>query len=135
MTTLLEKATRILSKAYGGEHHISGKIKDKGRYVECNVFDHISTYDNTTLTRLVLGAHDECIRMEIRSSGPSRLKLLFTGGRKRPEECGDYPIMLGHATIEDAIEVYRNGKRYEQYLQKALNVPDDEIAKHEVEER
>lgn len=112
---LLTKATRILSNAYYGEHHIPGKIKDLGRIVECNVFDSISTYDSNTLTRLVIAAHDECIRMEIRSSGPGRLKLLFTGSRKRPEECGDYPLMHGHVTIEDAIKVYRNRKRHEQY--------------------
>lgn len=111
--SVLEKATRILDKAYGGNHHIPGQIKDKGHYVECNVYDDLSTFDNTRLTRLVLGAHDECCRMTIKASGPGRLKLQFSV-RQRPEDCGDFPIMRGHATIEQAIQVFRNGERNQQ---------------------
>lgn len=112
--TLLEKATKILSRAYGGEHHIPGRIKEFRGRIECNVYSGLSTYDNTTLTRLVIGAHDECCRMEIQANGPGRLKLLFWE-RKRPEDCGEYPLMLGHATIEDAIWVYRNKSGREQF--------------------
>lgn len=113
--TLLEKATKILSRAYGGEHHIPGQLKDKGRIIECNVYDQLSTYDNTVLTRLVLGAHDECCRLEIRSGGPRLLKLCFSD-RKRPGECGEFPLMYGHATIEDAIFCYRHGDRGQQFV-------------------
>ena len=112
-TAIYLKALRVLEKAYGGAHHIPGDLKQKGSYIECNVYSGLSTYDNTTLTRLVLGAHDECCRMEIQASGPGRLKLLFSD-RKRPEECGELPLMNGHATIEQAITAYRHGKRLAQ---------------------
>ena len=113
--TLLEKTTRILSRAYGGEHHIPGKIKDNGHFIECNIFGGIATYDCNRLTRLVIGAHDECCRMEISPSGPGLIKLRFSE-RKRPEECGEYPLMSGHVTIEEAVQVYRTGGRFDQYF-------------------
>lgn len=117
MSIVLDKATRILSKVYGGDHHIPGKIKDKGHFVECNIWKTLSTYDNTELTRLVIAAHDECCRIAIQPGGPGYLKLLFSN-RKRPEGCGEDPIMDGHVTIEEAIEVYRERGRYDQYLKK-----------------
>lgn len=110
---LLTKARKILCNTYGGKHHIPGKLKEDGIYIECNVLDGLATFDFAHLTRLVLGAHDECCRLEIRASGPGRLKLRFSE-RKRPEECGDYPLMLGHATIEQAIRAFREGDRYDQ---------------------
>jgi hypothetical protein len=113
--TLLEKATEILSMAYGGLHHVPGKIRDKGSFVECNVYGDLSTYDNTILTRLVIGAHDQCCRLELGPSGTWRVKLRFSD-RIRPEECGDLPIARGHVTIEEAVEVYRNGDRYDQFF-------------------
>ena len=109
-------AKRLLSVVYRGTHHIPGMIKDMGGHAVCNILDGISTYDSNTLTRLVITAHEMKCRVEIRSSGPHRLKLILS--QRRPiEESGEYPIMLGHETIDNAIKVFRENNR-DQFLRR-----------------
>ena len=109
-------AEELLSRVFYGKHHISGKIYDRGRYAECNVDDLLSTYDSNFLTRLVIAAHDMCCRIEIKGSGPGRFKL-WLSPRKPIEERGEFPIMKGHETIENAIKVFRSRER-KQYVER-----------------
>ena len=80
LTELRGKVERILAFAYHGIHHVPGWDRRKEELrgvIEINVFDSIATWDFDQLTRLVIGAHNECCRMEIRASGPRLLKLVF----------------------------------------------------------
>lgn len=60
------------------------------------------TWDFDTMTRLVIAAHDECIRIGIEPSGPGMLRLTFHQRLGR-----EGPMHSRHPTIETAIEDYR----------------------------
>lgn len=61
-----------------------------------------ATYDGCLLTRLVILAHDRCLRVEIEPAGPKYLRLTFHGrSRESAEQWGRHP------TIEDAIAAHR----------------------------
>ncbi|NOV15908.1 hypothetical protein E5S70_07385 [Ensifer adhaerens] len=62
----------------------------------------LATYDFDYLTRLVIGAHDNAIRLEISPSGPGLLCL-----RMWPRCPGDGDVMSRHPSIEKAIADYR----------------------------
>ena len=100
--TPYQAAIKILSRAYRGGHLIPAKVHDKGLYACVYVDSDLATYDGDLLTRLVVLAHDECVRLEIQPSGPGKLRLLFhvrkgRGGR----------LMDRHPTMEDAIVAAR----------------------------
>lgn len=61
-----------------------------------------ATWDFDQLTRLVIGAHDDCIRMLISPSGPGMLCLSFW-----PREDREGKMAKRHPTIEEAIASYR----------------------------
>jgi hypothetical protein len=96
--TLLQKATAVLGYAYGGEHHIPAKIYDQKHFVEINVPVGIATFDFDQLTRLVMGCHYYCVRMEIAQSSPRRVKLYF---HDRKREGG---VMDRHPGIDELFE-------------------------------
>ena len=97
---------RVLGKTFrcgqscGGLHHVP-KLKWCHGWAEVNAHDGMSTYDFNQLTALVIGAHEEAVRVEILQGGPRRLKLLL---HPRQRE-GD--MTRRHPTIEKAIEDYR----------------------------
>lgn len=102
MKTLKEKAMAVLIGTYRGAHHIPGEVHDKGRMIQVSVWDGLSTFDFDLLTRLVILAHDECVRLDISQSSPKRLKLLFHDR----ERSGD--LTRRHPTIEEAVQTMRD---------------------------
>lgn len=64
--------------------------------------DGIATYDFDRLTRLVIAAHDECVRVEVSPSAPRYLKVSMW-----PRKGRDGSMMTSHPTIEDAISDFR----------------------------
>ena len=99
--SLQQKVIRVLSFAYRGEHHIPGKIREpSGKlYYEVNVPHGLSTCDFDILTRLVIGCHQVCVRMEICASGPGLLKLRFHDRTARGGLIWDC-----HPTMETAVK-------------------------------
>jgi len=89
----------MLADLQKGFHHIGGKIKPCGRGIQCCLSNlRAATYDFDGLTRLVILAHDRCIRAEIEPGGPGRLKVVL---HKRQR---DGVMHERHPTIQQAIE-------------------------------
>ena len=65
----------------------------------------LATYDFNKLTRLVIGAHEECIRLEISPHTFSHLKINMW-----PRKSREGNMYERHPTIEDAIINFRSGK-------------------------
>jgi len=100
-----DEARAFFAELFYGEHHIPSAIKEfgygwqlTGRYMN------FATTDYNNLTRLVLMAHRDAIRVEIQSPGPGMLRLAIW---KRGREGG---ITESHPTIEQAIESFNNYK-------------------------
>ncbi|WP_017993889.1 hypothetical protein [Rhizobium leguminosarum] len=62
----------------------------------------LATFDFDQLTRLVVGAHDNCIRLEVSPSGPRMLMLRMWPRQKRSGQMHER-----HPTIEEAISDFR----------------------------
>lgn len=99
-----EEATNFFSELFYGEHHIPSEIKQYGQgfSVVTNRGD-FATTDFNNLTRLVLMAHEKCIRTEI--SGSNKFGSITIAIQKRQRHGG---LSQSHPTIEQAIEKYRN---------------------------
>lgn len=93
----------LLCDVFHGEHHAPERIYAFGRGIKCNAESHrLSTFDFDYLTRLVVLAHDACVRVEIVSSGPGRIGLVL---HKRAGRTGS--SYDRHPTMEEAIERVR----------------------------
>jgi hypothetical protein len=103
----LKDATNFFSELFNGEHHIPGKIKKWGTGWEVNCrYPSFATFDYSYLTKLVIMAHDKCIRAEIMPSGPGMLKICIWQRQGREGK-----ILERHPTIEQAIESFRGIKQ------------------------
>lgn len=101
MTDNQRECYMLLVDLVHGEHHISGPVRTFGNGIKATLYGGISTFDSEGLTRLVVLAHDRCIRAEIVSSNPCRIGLeLF----KRKREGMRHER---HPTMEDAIAMQR----------------------------
>jgi hypothetical protein len=92
-----EAAKEFFSEFYQGEHHLPSKIKSYGEGWAISHFGAMSTYDSDELTRLVLLAHEKCIRVQIEQGGPYRIRIAIWQ-RKR-----EGSVFERHPTIEQAI--------------------------------
>ena len=62
-----EDATKFFSQLYYGEHHFPAKLKECGYGFSMQHTAGLATFDYNQLTRLVVMAHDQCIRVEVRA--------------------------------------------------------------------
>lgn len=104
MSLTHDEAVDFFATLYGGRHHIPG-----GKYKGDNVnpwgpnawqvahYGDLATYDFDLLTRLVLLAHERCIRVGIQPCGPRHVRI----GISRRERTDS--IFTNHPTIEQAI--------------------------------
>lgn len=103
MTEAQRACFDLLCEVFHGEHHAPDRIYAFGRGIKCSAESHrLSTFDFDYLTRLVVLAHDACVRVEVVSSGPGRIGLVL---HKRAGRTGS--SYDRHPTIEEAIERVR----------------------------
>lgn len=99
-------AERVLARSFGGIHHVEGW--GRREYHGPNTIlvrihtppGGLSTYDFDQLTRLVVAAHDEHVRLALHPGGPYGFKLVMTLRR----EWQTPTITDGHPTMEQALE-------------------------------
>ncbi len=97
------KCYMLLCGVFYGSHHLDGEVKEYGTGICMTVFGgRLATFDYDYLTRLVIRAHDEMVRVELDAGGPQGVKLIL---HKRHTREG---IMFErHPTIETAIKIHR----------------------------
>jgi hypothetical protein len=98
-----QEATAFFAELYRGEHHFPSDLKPYGLGWSMIHAVSLATFDFDNLTRLVLLAHDRCIRAEVSQGSPNRLRIAIW---KREREGATYER---HPTIEQAIEEFRSG--------------------------
>jgi hypothetical protein len=100
-----EDAVSFLSEFFGGEHHIPGKVREFGFGWYVNVYGSLATYDFNELTRLVLLAHDHCVRVELSACNMQYMKLAI---HKR-ERTGQ--MYNRHPTMEEVMSSWRGNHK------------------------
>jgi hypothetical protein len=97
-----ESATEFFAEFFGGEHHFPDELKPwgPGWCIKSDQRD-FSTYDYDGLTRLVLMAHDRCVRVEIIPCG-KRLQIAIHQRHAREGRMTER-----HPTIEMALARWR----------------------------
>lgn len=106
MTTDQRACFDLLCRVFRGKHHAPKRVYAHGHGILCSVDprDGMSTFDSDLLTRLVVFAHDTCIRVELASSGPRMIGIILHQRHQR-----DGSMFYRHPTIEEAIETARGG--------------------------
>lgn len=85
----------------------------------------LATWDVNGLTRLVIGAHDECIRVEIEPHGFGYLRISMWPRSGREGKMGER-----HPTMEQAIEQYRAVKHEALRTMAERAAEAEEVARH-----
>lgn len=91
-----------LTWAFKGAHHFDGPVYAHGQGVRTTAHGGASTFDDDLLTRLVVVAHIDAVRIEIVNGGPSRLGVM-AHPRKRDSDCS----MARHPTERELIAMTR----------------------------
>lgn len=103
-----ERAEAVLACVFWGIHHAPDIKKYPDPDVpqwEVNAPGQLSTFDFDGLTRLVIAAHDQCIRATICQGGPRCVKIMLHDRKGREGN-----MTHRHPTMEEAIAGIRGGK-------------------------
>jgi hypothetical protein len=101
-----QEAIEFFSEFFFGEHHFPGELKEFGSGWIIPARNDLATYDFNHLTRLVVMAHDKCIRVELVPKGMNRICIAIHKRNGR-----DGSMFERHPTMEQAIQHIRNSKQ------------------------
>ena len=103
LAPLEDRVRAVLATAFRGIHHVPGwrQRKPFGEGLTVTVIADLSTFDGDYLTRLVVAAHEECVRMTVDPGGPRRLCLRFWSRMREGR------LYERHPTIEQAVASVR----------------------------
>lgn len=101
-----ERVADLLGQMFLGICHLERDLDDvdwtNPHYITIKLrFAHLATFDNDTLTRLVILCHDRALRCEIEGRGPQTLQLMFHQRQR------DGQMYERHPTMEQAIAAHR----------------------------
>jgi hypothetical protein len=102
-----QEAINFFAALFYGEHHIPSELKEAGDgwQISSN-YTTLASFDFNGLTRLVLLAHDRCMRVDVSARGMNRIVIMV---HKRVRE-GD--MTKRHPTMEEHIETIRTSRDY-----------------------
>lgn len=84
-----------LSSVVGGSHHL-GLVRACGFGIRTTLHGEAATFDGDLMTRLVLAAHRDAVRIAIESSGPHRI-----GVTAHPRRHGEGNQFERHPSLAD----------------------------------
>ena len=109
LSPLGETVADLLGEWLYGLYHLDfGEIAhidwSNSYHIDLRYYGHLSTYDTDNLTRLILLAHREAIRVEITPRSNRYLTMRFH--RRKHDPDGRLEIYERHPTIDQAIAYY-----------------------------
>ena len=87
------RAEAALAHVYQGIHHVPGKIKKLRGYWEVVIWGSISTHDFDQLTRMVIAAHEHCVRIELQPCNCQHIRLLIHPRQQTGGICERHPSL------------------------------------------
>lgn len=112
ISDLGRRVADLLGEWYYGLYHMNGAILadwSTPNYIQIRHSGELSTFDNSSLTRLVLLAHREAIRVSISPRSNRYLTLMFHP-RQAADTASELRMYERHPSIEGAIRTF-NGQR------------------------
>jgi hypothetical protein len=97
-----DEASDFFAEIFGGRHYVPPILKKYGEGWKITCGRNLATFDGNLLTRIVLLAHEKCIRVEV---VPVNFGLLGIIVHKR--QLNSTKLFERHPTIEQAIEEFR----------------------------
>lgn len=82
-----------------GEHHLP-EVRVFGSGIHINHYGDLSTFDFDRLTRLVLLAHRDAVRIEIKNSGPRMVRIIAHRRKHDDAAC----MSQRHPSLDDLIQ-------------------------------
>jgi hypothetical protein len=107
MSEFGEKVADLLGDLFLGIYHIADDVRradwTTDRWITLTIVGNSwATWDGSNLTRLVVLAHDRCIRVEMEAVAPRTMRLTFS-----PREGRNGPTYKRHPTMEQAVVTHR----------------------------
>lgn len=99
-----ERIARYVDWVFNGIYHEQRAVLRtdwNDTFVTLTISTHLATYDADLLTRIVVGAHDFCLRVAVEPATPTYLRL-FISTREREGR-----LYFRHPTIEAALAAMR----------------------------
>lgn len=98
------RAEAVLACVFGGLHNCPEikKVPGEGGRWEVLCRSTLSTFDFDGMTRLVIAAHDNCVRASVMPGGPAAMKIMLHDRKGRTGN-----MCHRHPTLEQAIESIR----------------------------
>jgi hypothetical protein len=96
------KMNTIIGFVWGGKHHLKDIKWLHPECVEVWLYGSLSTFDFASMTWLVVLAHDQCVRVEVRRN--RGLTVLFHDRSTAPTT---QPMILSHPTLEQHVATIR----------------------------
>ena len=93
------KAIAVVNFSFGGTHHVQSPKWELG-HLRFSIYGGISTWDYNAMTKLVVSAHRECVRVEVHAHTFRQLRVSISR-RVRFEDAGEYPMCTGHPTLKE----------------------------------
>lgn len=107
LTTPEHRMLYVLDCAFRGIYHNEKPLHKENIGSEyewwwISYYGDLSTFDFDILTRLVVAAHEACVRVSIQNSGPGMVKIML-----HPRNGREGNFAERHPTIENAVEHVR----------------------------
>jgi hypothetical protein len=98
MRSFADRAEEVLAKVFDGCHKAPKvnkyKVGTEFEVWEVNTHLDLSTYDPDRLTRLVVAAHNYCVRATVRHSGPGLVKIQLWPRNRHGNRCNRHPKLI-----------------------------------------
>ncbi len=101
-----------LAWVVGGAHHFGGPVYECGRGIRTTIYGEAATFDSDTLTRMVVVAHRERVRIAVSNGGPNRIQV--TAHPRKP----DGGMFERHDGIEDLIALCEKLAKWDDWTDK-----------------
>ena len=98
----IAKVDQVVDFVFGGFHHVDKPTLETGTFFTCRPYSELATWDYSQLTKLVVVAHELCVRAAIRPASGRVLKVCLSP--RAPLSEVENKMVLGHPTLAEHLE-------------------------------
>lgn len=123
LSTFQDRARAVIDDVFGGEHHVQSLQWNERHCKFLTYSPDLATFDFSELTRIVVAAHDHCVRVSVGNGGPRRLRIHIYDRARTSEHD---PLCAAHPTLERHVQAIREGgSRAMQRMYDEMRIQED----------